>query len=162
MVRTIEKTPEIAPAEGAAYERDFYSWANEQAVLLRSGRLSELDVMNVAEELEDMGKSQFWRLESAIKIVLMHMLKWDHQPERRTRSWVQTIAEHRRRVTRLLSKSPGMKSRIPEAIEGGYEDARGWAAIETRYPEEDFPEKCPYEWDDVLNRRFDLDGLEVD
>src|ERR687883_164807 len=88
------------PPEGerARYDRDLYSWAIEQAALLRAGRIAEADVLNIAEEIDDVGNEQYDKLESALRIILIHLLKWDHQPERRSRSWWASIRVQRRHV----------------------------------------------------------------
>ena len=85
---TSTKRPRSAPL----YERDLYAWSLEQARLLKEGRLDEVDAENVAEEILDVGRNEYDKLESALSVLLMHMLKWDHQPEKRTRSWENTIA----------------------------------------------------------------------
>src|SRR4051812_27068174 len=84
-----------AGREPARYERDLYSWAVEQAALLRAGRLGQADALNIAEELDDVGSEQYHRLESALRIILLHLLKWDHQPKRRTRGWRASILVQR-------------------------------------------------------------------
>lgn len=152
----------VRPVEGATnsetlYEHDFYSWIEQQVALLRAGRLGEVDVENVAEELSDVGKTHFYRLQSSLKILVMHMLKWDQRTEHRSSSWEGSIREHRRRITRLLTKNSGLKSRRDEALADGYEDALVWAAHETGLPEDEFPEAYPYDWDDLLKRPFELD-----
>src|SRR5205085_11646300 len=89
---------ELVPAADAArhsYDRDFYSWSLEQARLVREGRWDAVDRENVAEEIESLGREQFNKLESALRVLLVHILKWDHQPERRTRSWVISIKDQR-------------------------------------------------------------------
>ena len=86
----------------AAKEADLYSWALRQAELLRAGRLSEIDAAAIAEEIDDVGKEEYHRLESALRVVMLHLLKWDHQPDRRSRSWTLSILEHRRWVHRRL------------------------------------------------------------
>ena len=75
----------------AAYDADFYSWSMQQAELVREGRWTALDRENIAEEIESLGREQFNKLESAIRVLLLHMLKWDHQPDKRSRSWILTI-----------------------------------------------------------------------
>jgi hypothetical protein len=102
----------------AHYDRDLYRWAVEQAALLRAGRISEADALNIAEEIDDVGKELYFRLESALRVILLHLLKWDHQPERRSLSWWASVTEHRNRVRRLLEKNPGLKPRLAEAIRG--------------------------------------------
>lgn len=92
----IDIAPTDEPAQ-AAYERDFYSWSIEQARLLRAGRFEALDRENVAEEIELLGREQFNKLESAFRVLLLHMLKWDHQPDLRSRSWALSIETQRNR-----------------------------------------------------------------
>jgi Domain of unknown function DUF29 len=143
------------PAE-TEYERDFYSWTFEQARLVREGRWTAIDRENVAEEIESLGREQFAKLESALQILLMHMLKWDYQPGRRGRSWMLSIKAQRMRVDRVLRQNPGLKPRILEASEEGYAQARVDAALETGLDEESFPAQCPYSWDDIVSREFSI------
>ena len=102
-----ERPGKTKPAKRTRYEEDPYTWVSEQVALLRAGRLDEIDAENVAEELSDVGGEQYNRLESALEVLLMHMLKWDHQPGRRSRSWSLTIEEHRLRVAMQLRKNQG-------------------------------------------------------
>ena len=88
-------------------EGDLYSWAVRQAELLRAGRLSEIDPAAIAEEIDDVGEEQYLRLESALRVLMLHLLKWDHQPDRRSRSWTLTVLEQRRRVQRQLKRTRG-------------------------------------------------------
>ena len=157
--KTIDDSPQLQPAQNRAYKDDLFGWVEDQVALLNSGRLSEIDAVNIADELGDVGNEQYDKLESAIRIVLLHLLKWDHQPERRSRSWVGSIVEQRRRVARVLKKNPGLKPHTAEAVTEGYEDARTDAAVETGQPETSFPDTCPYSWDDILNRSIVLDDL---
>src|SRR5205814_2475020 len=101
--------PHPAGESAARYDRDLYSWAVEQAALLRAGKIAEADALNIAEELDDVGNKQYDKLEGALRIVLLHLLKWDHQPERRSRSWWASISVHRKRVLHVLRKNPGLK-----------------------------------------------------
>jgi hypothetical protein len=100
----------------AAKEADLYSWAGHQAELLRAGRLSEIDAAAIAEEIDDVGEEQYDKLESAFRALMLHLLKRDHQPSMRSRSWTLTIREQRRRVERRLRKNPGLKSQVDEAL----------------------------------------------
>jgi hypothetical protein len=139
-----------------AYEQDFYTWSLEQARLVRDGSWAAIDRENVAEEIESLGREQFAKLESALRVLLMHMLKWDHQPERRTRSWALSIKAQRIAVRRVMDGNPGLAPRVPEAIRFGYEAARVEAARETDLDEHIFPERCPYSWEDIVGRDFSL------
>jgi hypothetical protein len=143
-----------SPAPAPLYERDLYAWSLEQARLLRDGRLNEVDAENVAEEILDVGRNEYDKLESALRVLLMHMLKWDHQSDKRSRSWENTIAIQRRHTLRQLRENPSLKSRTLEAVAGAYEDARHMASSETDMDVETFPEACPYDWDTILNRPF--------
>jgi len=152
-------TREDAPATAHARVRtrhadDLYTWVQEQVALLRAGRVDALDLDNIAEELSDVGSEQYDKLESAIEVLLAHALKWDHQPERRSRSWSLTIAEQRVRIDRQVRKNPGLKSRIAEAVNEGYRVGRIRAAREMKRSPETLPVDCPYSWDEILNRPF--------
>jgi hypothetical protein len=126
----------------------------EQVALLRAGRLAEIDAANVAEELSNVGAEQYGKLQSALEVLLMYMLKWDHQPARRTRSWSLTIEEQRLRVAKQLRKNPGLKSRLPEAIDDGFRLGRVRAAREMKVELESLPVTCPYEWEAIMQREL--------
>ena len=138
------------------YEDDLYTWAHEQVALLRAGRLSEIDAANIAEELADVGRSEFRSLVSTFAVLIQHLLKWDHQPDRRSRSWLLTIREHRRRIKADLADSPGLTSRLSEALERAYASARNSALDETELPDEAIPESCVYTFDEIMTRAIDL------
>jgi hypothetical protein len=137
---------------GTRYEDDLFTWVKEQVALLRAGRLDEIDAVNVAEELEDVGSEQLFRLESAFAVLTMHTLKWDHQPKKRSKSWELTIGEQRRRITKLLKKNPGLKGELEESLADGYADGRDRAIAETNLPYETFPVACPYAFEELMTR----------
>ena len=148
---------DLAPGDEpvrAEYERDFYSWSIEQARLLREGRHDALDRDNLAEEIESLGREQFNKLVSALRVAMLHMLKWDHQPPLRSRSWVLSIEEQRLEIVDVLADNPGLKPRINEAIARAYRRARIEAAKETGLDEATFPATCPYSFDDITKRNF--------
>jgi hypothetical protein len=145
--------PDDAPAR-AEYERDFYSWLMEQARAVREGRWGAVDRENLAEEIESLGREQFNRLEGALRVLLTPMLKWDHQPERRSRSWALSIREQRLALNDVLADNPGLKPRIDEAITRAYRRARLQAAKETRMEESRFAEACPYSFEEIVSREF--------
>ena len=149
----IKLAPSDTPAR-AEYERDLYSWSREQAPLLREGRWDMVDRENVAEEIESLGRTEFNKLESALRVLLMHMLKWDHQPERRSRSCALTIDTQRLEIEDVLGDNPGLRPRIGEAVRRAYRKARNEAATETGLERTVFPEQCPYSWTDVTGRSF--------
>ncbi|MBK5962363.1 hypothetical protein CCR97_29850 [Rhodoplanes elegans] len=144
--------------ERAAYDRDFYTWSQEQARLIRAGRLDAIDRDNVAEEIESLGREQFNKLESAYRVLLLHMLKWDFQPERRSRSWALSIATQRLEIDDILGDNPGLKPRVAEAIARAYRKARLEAAKETGLELMRFPEACSYGQSEISGRSFGVDA----
>jgi hypothetical protein len=147
----------LAPAKQPAraeYMRDFYSWLMEQARLIREGRFDAVDRENLAEEIESLGREQFNKLESALRVLLLHILKWDHQPERRSRSWVLSIRQQRLEIEDVLGDNPGLRPRIAEAVARAYRKARIETAKETGIELDTFPETCPYSFDQITTRAF--------
>ena len=151
----------VRKEQGAPTKRDdLYSWAVRQAALLRAGRLSEIDPVAIAEEIDDVGEEQYDKLESALRVLMLHLLKWDHQPDRRSRSWTASVREQRRRVLRQLRKNPGLRSRLDEALGEAYEDARDEAYAETGLPLSVFPARRPFEYDEIMERSIVWPGDE--
>ncbi|MDO9706728.1 DUF29 domain-containing protein [Paracraurococcus lichenis] len=145
-----------APAR-TGNRQDLHAWAREQAALLRAGRLPEVDAANIAEALDDVAESQYDRLEGTLRVLMAHMLQWDHQPERRGRRWANTIATQRRHVQTVLRKNPSLKASLAEAIAEGWDDARRDASGETDRPLASFPEANPYDWAALTERPFAFD-----
>ena len=143
-----------------AHDGDFAGWAHYQAMLLRAGQLHLLDRARIAEELDSLGTQEFNSLRSALTLVLQHMLKWDHQPDRRSRSWSLTIAEQRERVQDQIDDSPSLKPRQDEARDRAYRSARRYASVETGLQMKTFPSACPYGWDEIMARPFVWPGDE--
>ncbi|NNM72245.1 DUF29 domain-containing protein [Enterovirga aerilata] len=136
----------------ALYETDFYAWTVQQRAALEKASASELDWAALAEEIGDLENEVFNALRSSFRIILVHLLKWDHRPERRSRSWVASIRSHRQEVADILARSPSLRSRQDEAVEGAYRRARIEAAGEMDRPERSLPPSCPYSLDDILKR----------
>ena len=143
------------------YEQDFYAWTQQQAELLRAGRLSELDTAHLLEEIESMGISERRELYSRIKVLLHHLLKWSYQPAARSSSWANTIDEQRDMLELLLQQSPSLRRLVPEAIDYSYPKARRAAARETGLAENTFPDLCPYQPEQILADDF-WPGSEVE
>lgn len=158
MSEAVAKPKLASPPTTTRYEDDFYTWLEEQVALLRAGRFGEIDAENIAEELSDVAKAERSKLDSILRVLVTHMLKWDQQPELRTPSWVFSIREQRRRFGRLIARNPGLKPSRDEALQDVYPTARDWAAAETHYHVSEFPSECPYGWDDLLNRPFEVDS----
>ena len=136
------------------YECDFNLWVEATAQLLREGRLADLDVGNLIEEVESMGNSDKHALSSDLVVILLHLLKWQYQPSKRTRSWEKSIAEHRRRIRKIFQSSPSLKNYLQQTFDECYLDARKQAKIETRLPLAHFPEICPFTSEQVLDEDF--------
>lgn len=139
----------------ADYARDFYSWLMEQARAIRDGRWGAVDRENLAEEIESLGREQFNKLESALRVLLLHFLKWDHQPDLRSRSWMLSIEAQRIEIEDVLSDNPGLKPRTAEAVTRAYRRARIEAAKETGLDKSVFPEACPYSFVEITSRAFE-------
>jgi hypothetical protein len=140
----------------AEYERDLYSWSQAQARLLREGNWDTVDRDNVAEEIESLRRTEFNRLESALRVLLLHVLKWDRQPKLRSRSWVFSIQAQRVEIDDVLADNPGLKPRIGEALTRAYRKARIEAAKETGLVLEEFPQTCRATFEDLTTRTFSI------
>ncbi len=136
------------------YDKDYCLWLEETVQLLREGRLTELDINNLIEEIEDMGRSEKKAVKSNLKIVLCHLLKYKYQPEKRSRSWLSTIFEHRDRLEDDFAESPSLKRYFDQVFEPCYQKARKQASIETGFPLETFPINCPFTTEEVLDMDY--------
>jgi hypothetical protein len=138
------------------YEQDFYQWTQEQAALLREGNVPELDVENLAEEIESLGKSDRRALGSHLKNLVLHLLKWRYQPTGRQagHSWQQSIRNARAEIEVLLEDSPSLRQAVPPLIARWYPLARQDAADETRLPLATFPTTCPWTPEQILDDTF--------
>ena len=141
-------------AEGGLYERDYCLWVEEQVRLLRAGELERLDVVNLVEEIEDLGISRKHAVTSALVVILKHLLKHHYQPQRRSRSWLSSIAEHRRRVRREFRHAPSLQPYARTEFEDCYRDARRQALIETGLAPDALPEAPPYTLEQTLDPDF--------
>lgn len=141
------------PVKMNTYEQDFYLWLKETAVALRSRNWAELDIDNLVEEVEAMGRSERRALESNLIIVLIHLLKYQCQVGRRSKSWIYSIEEHRYRLGKYLSESPSLQPYLEEILAESYERARRLASSETGLDIEIFPE-VPYTIEQVLDINF--------
>lgn len=126
------------------YDRDFLAWAHEQTELLRAGKFSEADIGHIADEIETMGRTEKRELISRLKILLAHLLKWQHQPAGRCTGWRLAIEEQRREVIDHLADNPSLQSRIDEAMANPYAGAILAAARETNLDRRVFAETCPW------------------
>ncbi|BBC24966.1 DUF29 domain-containing protein [Pseudanabaena sp. ABRG5-3] len=144
--------PNQSNSYGHDYEHDFYAWTQDQSHLLRTGQLQLIDVQHLAEEIEDMGRAERRELESRLEILLMHLLKWQFQPSKRSRSWQLTIKEQRLRLQKHLKQNPSLKAAIAEVFDDAYQLAVVSAEKETGL--DVFPDIAPYTSEQVLLDSF--------
>jgi Domain of unknown function DUF29 len=140
------------------YEQDFWLWTQTMAEALKSGNFSQLDLENLAEEVESLGRSDRRELQSRLTVLLMHLLKWQFQAEMRSGSWKGTLREQRRRIRAVLKDSPSLQSFLIDSIDDSYDNAREQAADETGLALMIFPVMCPYAIEDILNVEFLPEG----
>lgn len=136
------------------YDRDFYAWANEQAALLRAGKLAAADIGHIAEEIESMGRSEKRELVNRLAILLLHMLKWRYQPALRGNSWRLTIREQRIRLKNHIKDNPSLKAVVAEAMSDAHEIALVEAERETGLAETTFPAECPWTFPEIMDADF--------
>lgn len=141
-------------AASSLYEVDFYAWTQEQAMLLREKKWSQVDLVNVLEEIESLGRQQRQELRNRLGILLGHLLKWQFQPDHRSKNWRATIREQRYRIHQLLDENPSLKPHILEAIAYGYELGLALVVQETPLDYGDLPENCLYLLDQILDDAF--------
>ena len=159
-----DRDPRVAKQLRPTADSDFAAWIFDQAAALKEGRFSDLDIDDLADEVESLAKRDFRKLQSAIRLILLHMLKWDKQPEERGNSWRRSINAARKRVYGELASSPSFKRRVPAAIAFVYSGAREDASDETGVFLHLFPATCPYTWKEIMTRPHNLsdDRVPVD
>jgi hypothetical protein len=140
----------VRSVRSARYEGDFAAWAKAQAEALRAGRLDALDLANLAEEIGDLSKRERDAIESHLETLVLHLLKWRYQPDRRTRSWEATIKVARRNIEKLLRRSPSLRRDLPASLDEIYPNARIRAGVATGLADEVFPDACPFTLDQVI------------
>lgn len=144
-----------APAPASARrDSDVHAWALRQEQALREGRFADLDLTRLADEIDALGNSQFKAFESALTRLLQHLLKWDFQPERRSRSWALTVRAQRIHVGRALQRSPSLSARRSEILDGAYGLAQVEMLRETGLPDAAIPDLNPYSWDEAMTREI--------
>jgi Domain of unknown function DUF29 len=148
------RAKQTAEFKAGLYERDFNLWVEEQVRLLREGRLQQLDVVNLIDEIEDLGINHKHAVQSNLVVVLKHLLKYQFQPRRRSRSWLSSIAEHRRRLRKEFEASPSLRGYAREQFFECYQDCRIQASIETGLSPGKLLEAPPYTLEQALDPEF--------
>lgn len=147
----------MASSNSTLYDQDYFRWITENVALLRAGAVDQADLDHIAEELEDLGKSQKRELNSRIRVILIHLLKCEYSTapsERNLNSWQSTLDMQRSDLADHLGDSPSLASRTADVIEQVYPGARKLAARQMRVSPETFPVEPPYTPDQVLNIDF--------
>lgn len=136
------------------YEHDFVAWTQTQADLLRRSQFNQLDIANLVEEIEDMGKNRQRELSSRLQVLICHLLKWQYQPERQSPSWETTIQLQRAEIADLLVDNPSLRPQVADFVMRAYPKARLAARGETGLELKTFPANCPYPVKEILADNF--------
>jgi hypothetical protein len=160
MVRRMEARLSIKKREGSVrnkkeknpslYDKDFYKWLQTQASFLKKGQFEKLDLENLVEEIESLGRTERRIVESHLTILLMHMLKKQYQPEKYTKSWESSIKNARQRLKKALNENPSLKPKLGEILKDAYFSARLDASDETGVEAKTFPKTCPWTLNEIL------------
>jgi Domain of unknown function DUF29 len=142
------------PAKSPLYDRDFFAWSREQAELLRAGKLAQADIEHIAAEIDSMGRAERRELISGLSVLLLHLLKWRYQPDKRSPSWEASIRVQRNRLADHLDDNPSLKPLLPPALALAYRDAALEAVAETGLAGSRFPQMCPWAVEEVLEGGF--------
>ncbi len=140
------------------YDTDYYTWVMTNAELLKEGKLDEIDYINLAEEVKDLGKSEYYKLESYFANLLSHIYKWDNQPELRTKSWINTIANSIFNIKKVLKQNTGLKQEkiFNEAFNNAWEEARYIILSDTDIKLSLIPEECPYSFKETVVKASEI------
>ena len=136
------------------YDLDFYAWTLEQSRLLQSCNLQGLDIENLVEESEALGKQERQELENRLGVLIGHLLKWVYQPSMRGKSWQVTIRVQRQQIQRHINRNPSLKSYLLEAVSIGYELGLELFFRETQLLDVDLPDVCPFTVEQVFDSAF--------
>jgi Domain of unknown function DUF29 len=136
------------------YEQDFYAWTQQQAHLLQHQQWHQLDLPNLIEEIESLGRKEPQELRNRLSLLIGHLLKWEYQSTKRSRSWLATIRVQRRETIKLLSENPSLHSYLETALPEAYENGRDLASGETNLPLSIFPQQCLYSLANIFSDRF--------
>jgi len=137
-----------------SYDTDYVAWAQQQAALLRSHRFGDLDLELLAQEIEDLPKSEQRAIRNQLVRLMMHLLKWRYQPQRRGESWIDSVQDARTQIEGVIEENPSLWAYPAAQVEACYPKARRIAARQTKLPLATFPEVCPWARDEVLDEDF--------
>ncbi|ODH01883.1 hypothetical protein A4S05_26850 [Nostoc sp. KVJ20] len=149
-----EINPKIPMPLPSLYETDFYAWTQEQVTLLRNEQWSQIDLQNLIEEIQSLGKQQRQELRNRLSVLIGHLLKWQYQSQRRSRSWLATLRIQRLDIAELLEDNPSLKPYLEEALRKAYLRGVELAVGETDLPKQTFPLECPYSLSEIVDYDF--------
>lgn len=144
----------MKPQVEIEYNKDFYKWALHNADLIRQNKFSDVDIEHIAEEIESMGRNNRRELINRFSVLLAHLLKWQFQPVKRSKSWILTIKNQRFEISDLLEESPSLKYEIELQLNHAYEKALILASEQTGIEEDEFPVNCPFNLNQCLDATF--------
>jgi hypothetical protein len=137
------------------YEEDYALWAEEQADLLMHGDFSALDIVNLVDEIQDMSRRYHDSLEHRLTVLLAHLLKCRVQLDHKSAHWTATLLEQRKRIAKLLKKSPSLRPHVDEYISDNYDIAVKWACADTHLPQSHFPATNPFTIEQILDPDYE-------
>lgn len=147
-------SPSLKPTTDSLYDTDYVQWVETTLQKLQQKDYANVDWENLLDEIGDMSRSERRSIESNMMVLILHLLKWQYQPDRRSRSWQSSVVEHRRRVNKSLKESPSLKPFLRKELVEIYDDAVDQAVAETGLLVETFPAECPYAIAQILERGF--------
>jgi Domain of unknown function DUF29 len=157
----MSKATKISPATlppADLYERDYYTWTQEQARALREHRIEELDWANVAEEIEDLGKREKRALRSQLIRLLGHLIKFAYAREvmwvNNNRGWELSIRGARREALMYLDENPGLRPHVPQIFQSAYGSARLEVMKTLHLSDSAIPEAPPWTLEEITDDAF--------
>jgi hypothetical protein len=144
----------VQPRSQDLYDQDFLAWTEQTAALLRGSRFAEIDVDHLAEEVDDMGKRDLREANGRLRVLLVHLLKWRHQPRKRSRSWRSTIVTQRQEIADLLQQSPSVRRKLSAGLATTYSAAVARAVAQTNLKESTLDRQCPFTLNQILDPKF--------
>ncbi|MEO0756728.1 MAG: DUF29 domain-containing protein [Cyanobacteria bacterium J06648_16] len=145
--------PSTSPSK-TLYDTDYVKWVTITVEQLRQEAYAQVDWVNLLDEIEDMARRERQALKSNLRILLLHLLKWQYPPSKRTRSWASSIIEHRERVYEVLEASPSLKPDLETVLSKAYPTAAKRAVTETMLPAKTFPDECPFTVAQIMDENF--------
>ncbi|CCQ63979.1 DUF29 domain-containing protein [Crocosphaera watsonii] len=147
-------TTEFTAKTKCLYDTDYYLWLQQTAKSLASRDFTTLDLDNLLDEIESLGKREKKAIKSKLRIVILHLLKWNYQVNKRSQSWIYSIAEHRQRLYDDFETSPSLKRYCQDIFLQVYQEGRKLAAKETGLSLNHFPETCPFSLENILDENW--------